>query len=277
MHSARFKSIVALVIVTAGAATWLAAGEPGKGLAANTRPSEERTLSFVRPGLIIEMSVKKGDTVKKDQVVARQDDKEERELLKAAEAEANSTTEIEAETAVLAADREELKNKRSAASAMEVREAELKVVVDEARIKLAIFKKQQAEFKFAANKAAIEKSKLISPIDGVVADVVMKEGEATNGQDMKVMRIVQNDPLKVEVPVPLQQARALKTDDPVQVLFSDGKTRVGKVVQKDIQADPASGTLNVRVDIPNPERLESGETVRVTFGPSAVAGMPAGR
>jgi RND family efflux transporter MFP subunit len=273
------QAAAVLAVLLAGLA--LPAAQPAangpKGIPAITRPSGDRTLSFVRPGLIMEMAVEKGDAVTKDQIVAKQDDREERELLLAAKEEAESTTEIDAEKKVLKADEADLARKRDFASKQEVREAELKVEVDAARIELAVFKRKQAQYKYQANSAAIEKLKLISPIDGVVQEVYMKAGEATNGQDMKVLRIIQVDPLWVEVPVPIQDARKFNPGDPAQVLFGDGKVRPGKVALKDRMADSASGTLNVRVAVPNPEKLEPGESVSVTFGTVGVAGGPVGR
>jgi RND family efflux transporter MFP subunit len=273
MRNARAHALFALLAVSIAAAGSLSAAEsPDKaGIQAITRPSGDRVLSFVRQGLIMEMSVDKGDPVKKDQMVAKQDDREEVELLKVAQSEAESETEINAEKAVLDADKFELQKKTQSGSEMEKREAALKVVVDEARIKLAIDKKRTAEFKYAANKAALEKLKLISPIDGVVQEVFMRVGEAPNGQELKVMRVIQVDPLWVETPVPIRDARKLNPGDPVNVLFTDGKLRTGKVALKDRMADAASGTLNIRVEVPNPEKLEPGESVRVHFGPAAVA------
>jgi RND family efflux transporter MFP subunit len=272
MRFARPGNIFALLMISVAAAVSMSASDtPEKGgIQAITRPSGDRTLSFVRPGLIVE-GLEKGQPVKKDQIVARQDEREERALLEAAQAEAESTTEIDAEKKVLEADRADLEKKRGAASGQEIREAELKVQVDLARIDLAIFKRKQAEFKFRSSTAGIEKLKLISPIDGVVQEVFLRQGEATNGQDQKVMRVIQVDPLWIETPVPIKEARKLAPGSPVNVLFTDGKVRPGKVALKDPMADAASSTLNVRVEVPNPEKLEPGENVRVTFGPAAVA------
>lgn len=273
MRHAGVRTLFAMLMVSAAAAASFSAGSATEktGIQAITRPSGDRVLSFVRPGLIMEMAVDKGDVVKSGQIIAKQDDREEIELLKVAHQEATSETEIEAEKAVLAADKLELQKKTDRGSEMEKREAALKVVVDEARIKLAIDKKRTAEFKYEANKAALEKLKLISPIDGVVQEVFMRVGEAPNGQELKVMRVIQMDPLWIETPVPIKDARKLSLGDPVNVLFTDGKVRPGKVALKDVLADPASGTLNIRVEVPNPEKLVPGENVRVTFGPSVVA------
>ena len=46
-------------------------------------------------------------------------------------------------------------------------------------------------------------------------------------------------------------------------------TVTGKVVQRFPTGNSGSSTIKVRVEVPNPEKLESGENVQVTFGPAA--------
>jgi len=280
MRSASTRALAAMVLLCAATVVPCLSAEPETGLEAITRPSDKRTLSFVRPGLIMELNVKKGDKVTMKQIVALQDDREEQQMLAASKEESEDETEIDAEKAVQAADKAEYERKRDTrgVGASEVREAELKVTVDEARIKLAIFKKKQAAYKYAQNKAIVEKLKLVTPIEGLVSETYMKAGEATDGQNMKVLDVVQIDPLWVEVPVPILQARKLNDGDAASVRFSDGKSRTGKIVLKSVVADPAAGTITMRVAVPNPEKLEPGEPVRVTFPQAAVAGAaPAGR
>jgi len=113
---------------------------------------------------------------------------------------------------------------------------------------------------------------LESPIDGIVSQVYMEVGESTDGQNMKVADVVQIDPLWIEVPVPVLQARKLNNGDAANVTFSDGKLRKGTVKKDSILADPASGTLTVKVIVPNPDKLEPGEQVRVIFPQAAMAG-----
>jgi len=112
--------------------------------------------------------------------------------------------------------------------------------------------------------------KLVCPIEGVVAQLMVHQGETVDAGSMKVMRVVQVDPLWVEVPVPIQQARQLKQGDEAQVTFTDKQARPGKVALVFPVGDAASGTINVRVEIPNPQKLQPGENVSVQF-PNQIA------
>ncbi len=247
-------------------------------LSAVTRPSGDVTLSFVHPGRVTEILADVGVAVKAGQLVSKQDDSEEQKQLESTKADAEDTTEIEAETTVEAADKHSLQNleQSKVASVTEIDDARLKVDVDAARIKLAIFKRKQNQYKYESSLAGIDKFHLKTPIDGVVAETMIHVGEVTDGQNMKVMRVVQLDPLWLEVEVPVAQARQLKPADPAQVYFadSDKKTRPGKVALIFPVGNSGSSTIKVRVEVPNPEKLQSGENVQVTFGPSSVAATP---
>ena len=84
-----------------------------------------------------------------------------------------------------------------------------------------------------------------------------------------VIRVVQNDPLWIDVPVPLSLARELKVGSRVKILFSEtGATSAeGKVIYAASVADAASDTRRVRVEVPNSQRRIAGERVLVDVSP----------
>jgi len=91
-----------------------------------------------------------------------------------------------------------------------------------------------------------------------------------------VLRIVKIDPLWVNVAVPMARARRLKKGDPVRVDFPDPsgtpKPVTGKIIHIPAEADAASRTIKVRVEVSNPTgRRAAGEHVKVTFGAEAGA------
>jgi hypothetical protein len=92
-------------------------------------------------------------------------------------------------------------------------------------------------------------------------------GESVDAQSKGVMRIVNTDPLWVDVPVPLIQARSLWLGELAVIKFGLGKTesREGLVIHIASVADPASETLWVRIEVPNQSHRPSGESVRVFF------------
>jgi len=86
-----------------------------------------------------------------------------------------------------------------------------------------------------------------------------------------VMRIISIDPMWIDVNVPTRQARnQLRKGQSAQVQFK-GVTQIktGKIIKVASDADPASDTVRVRVELPNPEKRGTGETVTVTFLPES--------
>ena len=63
-----------------------------------TKPSEERKLAFALPGVVADVAIKDGDVVKKGQILASQDDRQEQFALKSDAREANSEAKVTSES-----------------------------------------------------------------------------------------------------------------------------------------------------------------------------------
>ena len=88
----------------------------------------------------------------------------------------------------------------------------------------------------------------------------------------RFVRVVQIDPLWVEAPVSLAQARRYLKEGQAAAVFFDsagkkaaGEGVPGKIILIDSVADAGSDTLKVRVELPNPQQRPAGEHVRVVF------------
>jgi RND family efflux transporter MFP subunit len=260
-----------LFLATAGAA------DPVPKIDGQTKPSDSRVLSFVRPGRVVAILVKEGEEVKKDQVIAIQDSTEEEAELKIDRENATDTTEIEVENQVHDLDAKTLERTRQAKpSRVELDEAEQRVIVDAARIKLAEMKKKQYGLTQDKTQAAIDKLTLKSPIDGIVLETYVKVGESSDVNNMKVLRIIQRNPLWVESHVPYAQARRLHIGDAATITFkdnsfSDQKVRNdAKIIYIAAMGEVGADSILVRMELSNPRNLPPGESVNVAF-PSAVA------
>ncbi|MCD4699620.1 MAG: efflux RND transporter periplasmic adaptor subunit [Phycisphaerae bacterium] len=250
------------------------------GVAAITKPSGDVTLSFVRPGRVMKILVKEGETVKVGQVLVQQDDDAEQVQLAQLKAQAEDTTRIKAAEAQWDQKKLDLKRiewaaKRGASTELEVDTAELDVLIAKLALKLAQFQREQDNRKFNEAKLQIGRMRLESPISGKVERVFVKEGESVDALE-DVIRIVNIAPLWIDVPVPLGQARLLKNGLKAVVEFAAAddtdkadNTAVGKIVHIASVADAASNTLMVRVEVPNPTGRPAGEHVRVGFIPAA--------
>jgi len=93
-----------------------------------------------------------------------------------------------------------------------------------------------------------------------------------------VVRLVQIDPLWIDVPVPIEKAKRLKPGDVVPVAFLraegpagkeafvEDERAEGKVIFVAAVSDAAAAALTVRVEVPNPKGRPAGEPVRVLVG-----------
>jgi len=259
------KSVVFAAFVLSAAVAF--AADNGAPIEAVTKPSQDVILSFTHPGRVAELLVKEGDLVKAGQIVAKQDDTEEQAALDVAQAQADDNTRYEAQEKVEAQKEKVYENKKNSRSAsqMEIDEAQLDVEVGKANVRLSNFEHVQDGRKALQAKATLEKTRLKTPIAGRVEQTMVKAGESVDTQSMKVMRIVNIDPLWIEVPVPFSLARDLKNNSPASIIFSNKEKREGKVIHVATVADSASDTLLVRVEVQNDAHTPAGERVSVSF------------
>ena len=272
----RALTYAAAVVVLAGAGSARA-----DDVEAVTRPSQDVTLSFVRPGRIATIAVKEGRQVAAGDVLVQQDDRAEQAQLAQLKAQVDSTVRIEASQAQLdqkKADHEKIQIafRRKVASKLEVEHARLDVTIAELSLKLQEFEHAQNRRRYEEAKLQLDRMTIRSPIAGKVERVHVEAGESVDALQ-EVVRIVSIDPLWIEAPVPLARARRLAVGDPAAVTAEDGSGRVdGKITHIASVADAASDTLRVRVEAPNPTGRPAGERVRVDFSPAAKAGRTQG-
>jgi len=257
----------------AGGSSAAGTGTSGSPVRAVTRPSADITLSFVQPGRIAEIPFKEGDAVKAAQVVIRQDDVAEQILLAQLKAQAQDTTQVRAAEASLAQKRVDLqKIEKAAASraatALEVEHAKLDVTISELSLELAKFEHEQAIRKHQEQEVRVGNMQLKSPIDGRIEKIDIEVGESVNALT-DVIRVVQTDPLWIDAPVPLQEGVRLKPGltARVQIIGAEpnAETLAGRVIFVAGVADAASGTLRVKIEVPNKTGRPAGEHVLVSF------------
>jgi RND family efflux transporter MFP subunit len=239
-----------------------------------TKPSADRTLSFIQPGRIEAIHAQEGIVVNEGQEVACLDDRAEQAQLAQIEAQSKDRTQIMASEASLAQKKVDLKKLEKAAlnkaaTELEVEHARLDVTIAELSLAMATFEHEQAIRKFHESKIRVDNMRMKSPIQGSVEDVYVEAGESVNALQ-EVVRIVQTDPLWVDASMPVADIGRLKSGDPVTVTFSlpNPETLQGRVVHIGAVADAASATLKVRIEVPNPQKRPAGEHVRVLCTPA---------
>jgi HlyD family secretion protein len=127
-----------------------------------------------------------------------------------------------------------------------------------------------ARGRYLAARAQLEYSEVRSPMDGVVTDRPLYEGEmATAGSPlitvMDISRVV------ARLHLPPEQAHWLRVGDRASV--SEGQEAVaGKVILVSPALDPESTTVQVWVEVPNPQgKLLVGSTAQVSMVAQKVA------
>jgi RND family efflux transporter MFP subunit len=105
-----------------------------------------------------------------------------------------------------------------------------------------------------------------SPLDGVVAERLVSPGEST--KDKTILKVVQIDPLRVEVVVPASWYGQIRTGMRAEVKpeIAALGALAAKVTVVDKVIDAASGTFGVRLEIPNADHaVPSGLRCKVRF------------
>ena len=249
------------------------AAQADAAVKAVTAPSEDHTMvSLDRRGRVGKVLVKEGQTVKAGQAVIQMDDAVERKQLSLLDAKAANITPIRASRLRLERAQTVLTKVRKlhatgAAPDRELAEAGLSAAMAELQLEMDRFDNAQAKGNAETLRLQVERMKLTSPVAGKIERVLVKPGQYIDAL-AEVARIVQVDPLWIDVPVPLPAARGLKMGRPARVTFDDSPDdtpAMGRIVRIASLADAGSETLEIRVELPNPSRRPAREHVSVTF------------
>ena len=198
-------------------------------------------------GVLDEVLVNRGDQVRRGQVVAR--------LQSGVEAAAVKLSEARVEFG-----RRKLERSESLAEKQLISVQEKDELVTEVRLREEELKKDAELLRLRT---------IVSPIDGVVVERRMTPGEFIRTDKSVVLRLAQINPLNVEVIAPARLFKSVQVGMSGRVnlapMFSG--TYQAKVVVVDKLIDAASGTLGVRLQLPNPDnRIPAGIKCSVVLG-----------
>ncbi len=232
-------------------------------------PWRSVTLAFSRPGIVAAAPVRLGARVKAGQLLACENAFKQELLMRIAELAAESTLRVQASQAQLRHDQVDYKRtqwayKEKAATEFELQRAGLKVTIDQLSLSLAELKHHDDQLQYRLAQLAVRRREIRAPFAGIVETRFAHAGQSVNAFE-KVIQLVRINPLKVRVPVPILAAMHLKLGQPAIIRFSGSAPMIGKIVLIASVADSASGTLLVRVKVPNPSELPAGRQVEVSF------------
>ncbi|HYF13843.1 MAG TPA: efflux RND transporter periplasmic adaptor subunit [Phycisphaerales bacterium] len=255
------------------------------GSRAVLRPSQDAFMGFAVPTVIQEVLVRSGEPVKKGDLIVRGDDVEEEALLRIHRERLRRPLAVEEAKAQMDLAQVEYERileleKKSASGTQEVERARLNAVVAKLRHELALSERTQEEIQLDWRRARVEKYRVVAPFDGIVDTVVPDVGQIVN-ENEKIVRVVDVDPLWIDVPAPMNAAATLslaKGDAAWVLCPAPGGATVyeARVIEVAPTADAASSSRRVRVEVANPDgphRLLAGQNAWVTF--ERPRGLPA--
>jgi RND family efflux transporter MFP subunit len=224
------------------------------------------------PGLISELLVDRGAILKKGDVVARIESSVEAATVSLARARAENESTIRSTTAKLEfqkrkEERTKQLRKNDTVSVATADEAETAARVAETELEEAKVNLQLAQLELGRANELLRQRTIRSPIDGVVVARMLGPGEYAFDQ-AQLVTISQVDPLNVEVFVPLSQFRKIRAGMVAEIYPEEpiGGRYTATVTIVDHVFDAASGTIGIRLELPNPHyALPAGLKCRVRF------------
>lgn len=239
-------------------------------------PTQMVEVASAVPGLVSSVNVRRGDRVKKGQVLATLDDRAERAAMVVARYRSTQTgpAELAARKIQFAQQRfhrrEALAKERLIAS-QDSDDAEGELRVAESELKVAAENRELAKLELEQHSVQVSLRTVRSPIDGVVVEQMAHPGESVEGGPGKqgIFKLAQIHPLRVHVILPKDQFGKIKVGDVVTVKaespVSENLKATVKTVDRIINA--ASGTFVVWLELPNPDfRLPSGIRCNAELG-----------
>ena len=223
-------------------------------------------------GILETVSVHRGQTVKKGDTIARLRSDLEEATIRLLEERAGNASEVVAQRARLRLAEDRLERIRTLFQAeiganKDVDEAEAGVELASAEVSTAEMHQRISVIELERAKKALEQRIVISPIDGVVVERILFDGEYAD-ENAPIARVAQLDPLYVETFLPVDRFKDLsvgdevevRPDPPIEGVFS------GRISVIDRVFDAASGTFGVRVELANPDHaIPAGHRCKATM------------
>ena len=225
-------------------------------------------------GVIESVLVRRGDKVKKGDLLAKLSSGPELATVNLARSRSTMEGEIKAAEARVDLakkkwERADELHKRNfiSANAKDEAEAELRLATEQWRALQE--SRQLAELELKRAEEVLLQRSVRSPVNGVVVALLLKPGElASSNQKDPILKLSEIDPLHVELVLPVKEYGRIKRGQIALIIPEQpiGGTYHAKVDVVDATVDAASGTFGVRLLLPNPkDRIPAGVKCRARF------------
>lgn len=266
-----YKNTISILIITVISLcyglSW--AEEETAQLDGITKPVSDVELSFVQPGKIKSIVIAEGDAVEEGDILVTLEDDIEQIQKKILTGRCENQVPMDLAEVELTQKKKNLENlkraqMKGATSAWEVDHAALAVDTAFLNVKVRQFEHSQDVLKLESLNGQIKRLTLKSPIVGIVEEILVERGETIQAMS-PVVRLVQIDPLVINLPVPVNQAVELQIGEIGTVTFLDATELTGEITHIASIADAAATTLAVTLQVDNKDRRPAGERVRIIF------------
>ncbi len=224
--------------------------------------------------VIESVQIRRGDLVKKGQIIVTLESGPERAALQLAQSRATMQGELKAAEARVELTQKKLvraeelyKQNFVSVNARDEAEADYRLATEQLRQARENQKLAELEVNRAAEVLAMRTIK--SPFTGVVVEITQKPGEfsGSNSKD-PILKLAEIDPLNVEVVLPVSRYGQISVGKRGEVMPEApiGGRHIATVSVVDRVVDAASGTFGVRLELPNRARqIPAGVRCRVRF------------
>jgi RND family efflux transporter MFP subunit len=271
------KSFVATATTTA---TVLAGLVPAASAAATPfecliEPPQVVEIRAPVDGLIAEVTVQRGDPIRRGQTLVQLQSAAERAAVESARYRAQMEGQIDAarnrvEYAAKKLARQADLQKQNYTSAQALDEADAERRLADSELRAAIESRELARIEHRRAQEQLALRTMSAPFNGVVVDRMLNPGDlAESGSGRKaVLKVAQIDPLRVEVVLPAALYGRVGAGMTAIVVPQGVEAAAHRATVRlvDRVIDAASGTFVARLDLPNPKQaLPGGVRCRATF------------
>jgi RND family efflux transporter MFP subunit len=225
-------------------------------------------------GLLLEVTVDRGDRIEEGQLLARLDSSVEEAEVQLARVRAASNVAVESSRARLALQKARHKRNKDLAgqnmiSLEKLEEIETEVELAEHDLRQAQVNKELEKLELDRAINVLERRTIRAPFDGVVMEKLLNAGEFADG-NTKVLRVARMDPLRVQARLPAALYSGVSDGMRAEIYPSVavGGTYAATVSDKDSVLDSNDSTFRVRLILENEDyALPAGVKCQVRFLP----------
>ena len=270
----KFHLVVGLAILGVTVARGDLQAQDFSGYSCMIEPHSVTELSTREEGVLEEVLVRRGDIVRKGQVVAKLESSLEKIALEFAEARAKMKGDVESKQAALdymlrQRDRITELYKDNAISFNDKDKADTDVRLAETELQVALDNQRLMEIERDRSARRLDLRSIRSPVDGVIVEILLVPGESVEDRAREIMVIAEVDPLNVEIILPADQFGSVQVGTSAEItpLLAGEAVRFADVSVVDRTIDAASDTFGVQLQLENKDyAIPGGIRCNISFG-----------